>query len=110
MRINKALSVLVLSGLLVAIPTTPVAAATTQKSIVKSKASTESVGGGLWQFGVESTVFSYYHHATKSHTATACNGSSFGQKCSQVAAVKNSWANATITKTPSGNTAFWNTL
>ena len=56
------------------IATAAVAMAIALTPAVSASASstTVSAGGGLWQYGVESNVFSYYQHATKSHTATAC--------------------------------------
>lgn len=100
MRKRKlALAAAVLAGSLLAV--VPVAGAT---------ATTVSVGGGLWQYGTTGTqVYSYYHHSTKYHSATACNQDIF-QPCVQVTAVAGSWAKVTLTKRfTGGNTAYWNT-
>jgi lactococcin 972 family bacteriocin len=75
-------------------------------------ATTQSVGGGLWQYGRDGAPFgtswSHYHHATKYHSATACNGAIF-QTCKQVTAAKNVWAKASVAASIFGNTAYWNT-
>lgn len=75
-----------------------------------ASAGTVSAGGGLWDYGVGTVnVWSKYHHATKYHSATACNGNIWNE-CRKAVAEKNKWASATIGKTPSGgNTAYWNT-
>jgi len=79
---------------------------------VRAGDTTAKVGGGLWQYGVTSwfvgTVYSNYHHATKYHTATACDGALL-KTCTQVAAAANKWAKASKPASPSGNTASWNT-
>lgn len=75
-------------------------------------ATSVAVGGGLWQYGRDGAPFgtswSNYHHATKYHSATACNGALF-QTCKQVTAAKNVWAKASTAASLSGNTAYWNT-
>jgi lactococcin 972 family bacteriocin len=92
-----------------------VAAAMVVLPVTAANASSTSTnaGGGLWQYGVESglvgKVYSNYHHASKNHTATACDGS-LSHHCKQVAAVKGAWAKASTNKSNSGNTAYWNTL
>ena len=72
-----------------------------------------NAGGGMWQYGItgtlSGTVYSNYHHATKYHTATACDGALF-KTCKQSAAAAGSWAKAATVKSNGGNTAFWNTL
>ncbi|SEI15557.1 MULTISPECIES: lactococcin 972 family bacteriocin [unclassified Leifsonia] len=110
MLFKKSLFAVALVGLSIVAPVSVASASAASQSVVKMGTTTQNAGGGLWQYGVESTTFSYYHHATKNHTATACNGASFGQTCSQAAAVKNAWARASISKTPQRNTAYWNTL
>lgn len=71
----------------------------------------ESRGGGLFQYGVQSgIVYANYHHATYYHTATACNDSLIN-KCKQVAAAKNAWAKSTIAASWfGGNTSWWNII
>lgn len=71
----------------------------------------ESQGGGLFQYGVEGgTVYSNYHHARYYHTATACNNGMI-DKCRQVAAAKNQWAKASIASSwLGGNTSWWNVI
>lgn len=73
---------------------------------------TKSIGGGLWQYGRDGAPFgtswSNYHHATKYHSATACDGAIF-QTCKQVTAAKNKWAKSSTPASPWGNTAWWNT-
>ncbi|WP_350224770.1 lactococcin 972 family bacteriocin [Leifsonia sp. fls2-241-R2A-40a] len=85
------------------------AAALVAVPVSSASATTVNAGGGLWQYGSDSNVYSYYHHATKNHTATACNGG-IVDRCRQVAAVKNQWARATQVRSLRGNTAYWNTL
>ncbi len=70
---------------------------------------TKKVGGGLWEYGVEGNVFSYYHHKTKYHSATACNNGMFDQ-CRKVSSAPNKWAKATKAASwAGGNTAYWDT-
>lgn len=70
---------------------------------------TKKVGGGLWEYGVESVVFSHYHHAKKYHSATACDGG-IVMHCSKKSAAPGSWAKASTGKTYlGGNTAYWDT-
>ncbi|WP_345761903.1 lactococcin 972 family bacteriocin [Diaminobutyricibacter sp. McL0608] len=96
-------AVLVAAAAMVSLPVTAANASTTSTN----------AGGGLWQYGVDSglvgKVFSNYHHATKNHTATACDGS-LAHTCKQAAAIKGAWAKASTNKSNGGNTAFWNTL
>jgi lactococcin 972 family bacteriocin len=74
-----------------------------------ASAATSAVGGGLWDHGVNSRVYSKYHHASKYHSATACNGGLLNQ-CAKSVAVKNKWASASLPRNiGGGNTAFWNT-
>ncbi len=72
-----------------------------------------NAGGGVWEYGVETGlvghVYSNYHHATKGHTATACDGS-LAHTCKRIVAVKGYWAKASTNKSNGGNTPFWNTL
>lgn len=97
----------------VALTVAPVSAASAvaPKTVAASGDNALTVGGGTWQYGTTSaSVYSNYHHPTKSHTATACDGSIF-QGCTQAVAVKGNWARASRTKTfIGGNTAFWNTI
>lgn len=71
----------------------------------------ESAGGGLFQYGVEGgKVISNYHHAKKYHTATSCNNG-LVDRCKQVAASANKWAKSSHASSwLGGNTAFWNVL
>lgn len=71
----------------------------------------ESQGGGLFQYGVEGgQVISNYHHATYYHTATACNNALF-KSCKQAAASKGEWAKAqTAASWNGGNTSWWNVI
>lgn len=65
------------------------------------------VGGGYWQYGVtNSTVYSKYQHASRSHSATAC--ASEGRCLSSGWRAPGYLAVATRTKSTGGNTAFWN--
>ncbi|MDN3478801.1 lactococcin 972 family bacteriocin [Curtobacterium sp. APC 4022] len=74
-----------------------------------ASAATSAVGGGLWDHGVNSKVYSKYHHASKYHSATACNGGLLNQ-CAKSVAAKNKWASASLPRNlGGGNTAFWNT-
>jgi lactococcin 972 family bacteriocin len=75
-----------------------------------ASAGTAAVGGGLWDHGVGGgKVYSKYHHATKYHSATACNGGLLNQ-CSKAVAAKGKWANASLPRNiGGGNTAYWNT-
>ena len=96
-------AVLVAAAALVVLPVTA----------ANASATSTNAGGGLWQYGVETGlvghVYSNYHHATKNHTATACDGS-ISHTCKQAAAIKNAWAKASTNKSNGGNTAYWNTL
>lgn len=67
------------------------------------------VGGGNWNYGVQSgKVYSNYYHASKYHSATACNGALF-DKCHAAYANAKIWANASNGSSPlGGNTAYWN--
>ncbi len=91
--------------------TTPAATIGHVASVIVPQ-TTKNVGGGLWQYGRDGAPFgtswSNYHHATKYHSATACNGALF-QTCKQVTAAKNVWAKASVTASLFGNTAYWNT-
>ena len=70
---------------------------------------TKKIGGGLWEYGVESVVFSYYHHAKLYHSATACDGAIF-QTCKKKSAAPGAWAKTSTSKTfIGGNTAYWDT-
>jgi lactococcin 972 family bacteriocin len=73
----------------------------------------QNAGGGLWQWGIQSgQVISNYHHATRNHTATACDDRVF-QTCIQKAASPNSWAKASTSagSAPGAtNKAYWNVL
>jgi lactococcin 972 family bacteriocin len=76
---------------------------------VAASATTASVGGGFWSYGVtSSTVYSNYHHPSRYHTATACNGS-LGSPCLQVAAAAGAWANSSLPKSIVSNSAYWAT-
>ncbi len=96
-------AVLVAAAAMVALPVTAANASSTSTN----------AGGGLWQYGVEAGlvghVYSNYHHSSKNHTATACDGS-IAHTCKQAAAIKGAWAKAATNKSNGGNTAFWNTL
>lgn len=71
----------------------------------------QSAGGGLWQWGIQSgQVVSNYHHATRYHTATACDDRVF-QTCIQKAAAANAWAKASTSAGSSfgaTNKSYWN--
>jgi lactococcin 972 family bacteriocin len=85
-----------------AVVLTPLAAA-------EAGTTTKKAGGGLWEYGVNSVVFSNYHHAKKYHSATACDNAMFNQ-CSKKSAAPGSWARATHAKSYlGGNTAYWDT-
>ncbi len=105
MRITKLVTVGIIAAVL------GVAPVTSASAVVATGDNAATVGGGTWQYGTNSSsVYSNYHHPTKSHTATACDGSIF-KGCTQAVAVKNSFARASHAKTfIGGNTAFWNTL
>jgi lactococcin 972 family bacteriocin len=111
MRYKKTLSALAVAGMLAIAPAAAATASVMPKAAVATGSNTTQPGGGLWQYGTTSqTVFSYYNHSSKNHTATACDGSLF-KTCRQVAAIKGQWARSTTQKTwTGGNTAFWNTL
>ncbi len=68
------------------------------------------VGGGNWNYGVQGgKVTSNYYHATKYHSATACNAGKF-DACHAAYANGKVWANATKAASIfGGNTAYWNT-
>ncbi|MBA8990776.1 lactococcin 972 family bacteriocin [Curtobacterium pusillum] len=70
---------------------------------------TEKVGGGVWIYGTGGgNSYSYYDHASKTHSSTACSG--FGTSCKGSGWVaKNKRSVAQVLKTAWGNTAFWNT-
>ena len=77
--------------------------------VAAAAADTVQVGGGLWSYGVTiDNVYSNYHHPSRYHTATACNGGWVDQ-CRQAAASAGAWANATSARSITGNTAYWNT-
>jgi lactococcin 972 family bacteriocin len=97
-------------GIMSALSLTPASDVKAATPISVPMDTTTNAGGGLWQYGVSGNVFSYYHHATKGHTATACDGRDPFKTCKQVAAVKNNWARAATNAGPRGNTAYWNTL
>jgi lactococcin 972 family bacteriocin len=107
---NVVIAVLLAAGLGLA-PVSAASASPDVKTAAATGSNSTNAGGGLWQYGTDSSiVFSYYHHGSKNHTATACDGSMI-KTCKQVAAVPNQWARATTGKTIlGGNTAFWNTL
>lgn len=84
-----------------------VAAALTMVPATAALATTVSVGGGLWSYGVSwPNVYSNYHHGSLYHSATACSSSS---DCVQVAAAAGAWANASKYQSCCYNTAYWNT-
>ncbi|MGN7798392.1 lactococcin 972 family bacteriocin [Leifsonia sp. 22587] len=104
MKLKSVLGIGVAAAVIALVPATVASAGST----------TVNAGGGLWQYGTEGTngfgtTFSYYTHATKNHTATACDGR-LPRNCKQVAAVKNQWARASLTSSYGGNAAYWNTL
>jgi lactococcin 972 family bacteriocin len=79
--------------------------------VAAAAATTVSVGGGLWQYGVTSSqVYSNYHHASLYHSSTACNRAVLGDRCRQAVAAAGAWSYASIAKSwDGGNTAYWNT-
>ncbi|MBN9182302.1 lactococcin 972 family bacteriocin [Microbacterium sp.] len=102
-------------GALVLAPAAAASASTTPSSAVDSRmvpTTTKKVGGGLWQYGRDGFPFgnswSNYHHPTKYHSATACDGAIF-VTCKQVVKAKNVWAKASVPASPAFNTAYWNT-
>ena len=101
MRLKKIFAAVLVAG---ALSVAPAMAASADSTTVE-------VAGGLWQYGVENgTVFSNFHHPTRSHTATACDGAIF-MECVQTAAVANAWARASTGATwLGGNTAYYNVL
>ncbi|MBN9238409.1 MAG: hypothetical protein BGO97_01900 [Micrococcales bacterium 70-64] len=78
--------------------------------VAAAQATSESVGGGFWTYGTNSTeVYSNYHHPSLYHTATACNAGVY-DKCHQVAAEPGAWARASNALSwLGGNRAYWNT-
>ena len=93
------------------IATGSVAAAMVLLPVAMAGATTESVGGGLWQYGTTSSdVYSNYHHASLYHSSTACNNGVAGDICHQDVREAGAWSYATIGKSwLGGNTAYWNT-
>jgi lactococcin 972 family bacteriocin len=70
---------------------------------------TEKVGGGVWIYGIGGGYsYSYYDHASKTHSSTACSG--FGTSCKSSGwTAKGTRSVAKVLATAWGNTAFWNT-
>jgi lactococcin 972 family bacteriocin len=93
------------------IATGSVVAALVLLPTVAALATTENVGGGLWQYGTTTAdVYSNYHHPSLYHSSTACNAGVLGDKCDQGVAAAGAWAYASIGKSwLGGNTAYWNT-
>jgi len=87
-----------------------VAAALVAMPATAANATTKKAGGGLWDYGVSGgQVYSKYHHDSKYHSATACNGGLFND-CVKAVAEKGKWANAHETANiGGGNTTFWDT-
>jgi lactococcin 972 family bacteriocin len=86
-----------------------VAAALVAAPATAASAATSSVGGGLWDHGAGGLhVYSHYHHGSKYHSATACDGTPF-HVCTKAVAAKGKWANADRAGSWSGNTAYWAT-
>ena len=78
-----------------------------------ASAVTQSVGGGVWDYGVQSgKAHSYYHHATKYHSATICNGKAggVGVLCTKSVAEAGAWARATRNAAiGTADSAYWST-
>lgn len=73
-------------------------------------ASAQSVGGGTWTYGTTSvSAWSHYYHASKNHTATACNGMGI---CVRGTAGRAATADGTVGKVPfsGGTTAYWSVI
>jgi lactococcin 972 family bacteriocin len=68
-------------------------------------ATTESVGGGTWKYGVGFTNWSDYHHPTKNHRSSVQRA---GWTVRSDCTAPNYWSHASMTSGPSGNKAFWN--
>lgn len=100
MKLKRTLAAAAIGVVLAVIPVTSAMALTS-----------ESAGGGLFQYGVEGgKVLSNYHHGSKYHTATACSNA-IVSPCTQVAAAPGSWARASTTASwLGGNKSWWNTL
>ncbi|RUQ96923.1 lactococcin 972 family bacteriocin [Labedella endophytica] len=99
---SAGLKALAVAGVAVTVALTPMAGA-------EAGTTTKKVGGGLWEYGVNSSVFSYYHHQKKYHSATACNNAMFNQ-CKKTSSAPGAWARATQSKSYfGGNTAYWST-
>lgn len=95
MRMKKILTVVAVTGALVLAPAGA------------ALATTVSVGGGLWTYGVSwPNVYSNYHHGSKYHSATACSSS---WQCVQASAAPGAWANASKYQSLNQNTSYWNT-
>ncbi|WP_204576887.1 lactococcin 972 family bacteriocin [Clavibacter michiganensis] len=73
-----------------------------------ANATTEYVGGGTWNYGVERVVGNYsysnYLHSSKAHGSTACSSS----KCVRSDTVPGGkWSRASVQASAGGNTAYW---
>jgi lactococcin 972 family bacteriocin len=86
-----------IAAALIALPATAASAATVHPK-----------EGGLWDYGVsDGNVYSSYYHATKDHTATACNGGLI-DACHKAVATKKHWAKAkNIQSYTGGNKAYY---
>jgi lactococcin 972 family bacteriocin len=63
--------------------------------------------GGTWDYGVISNnVFSNYHHPTRNHRRTACNGENHWSKFNGWAS-PGIWHFAAVWATPAGNKAYY---
>lgn len=100
---NKTKALLATASVAAFIAVGPVSAASAANHV-------QSAGGGTWQWGDESgQAYSNYHHGSKTHSATVCDGS-YTNSCMQNVQIKGVWARAYKPDLFMNiETAYWNT-